>query len=197
MEKLTQFVSKSFENNNNTTLTDHCLNLTFEVQNSPVTPSIKTEKEFTCDEAKKPKNWLISDIEKTDHSSTVGIDLRLNTARNLNNVKCNDMEETNCDPKKETKWCKNNNALKSADCYNSTDSKDSTLCSENICDRSCEKKDDTNKDNSICEENEHKIYSKMERENVLKIKITKHWRLTATVLMLDRLQENSLVQEPH
>ncbi|XP_060536859.1 short stature homeobox protein 2-like [Cylas formicarius] len=84
MDKLTQFVSKSFENNNNTS--DQCLNLTFEVKNtSSESPSIKSEKEYQ-DEARKPKNWLISDIRKTPSPPPHGcIDLSLNAGFIKNN----------------------------------------------------------------------------------------------------------------
>lgn len=166
MEKLTQFVSKSFENNNNTTMSEHCLNLSFDVKSPSSSPPIKIEKEFPCtqDDAKKPKNWLISDIEKTaDKSSSVGIDLRLNSTRILNNVKCNgrsDLTDTkNCEPEAQTKWCKNNVDVKTSHNYYplpSNNIEDSKSCSDTIaCDKNYEKKEDCNQDNN--EETENKI----------------------------------------
>lgn len=90
MDKLTQFVSKSFESNNNT---DQCLNLTSVKSVEGVikceqdSPIIKDESRSTGENRKiktKPvaKNWLISDspsapIEKST-SPSLGIDLRLN-----------------------------------------------------------------------------------------------------------------------
>uniref|UniRef100_A0A6P7GK04 Uncharacterized protein LOC114343365 n=1 Tax=Diabrotica virgifera virgifera TaxID=50390 RepID=A0A6P7GK04_DIAVI len=158
MEKLTQFVSKSFENNNN----EHC-HMTFEVKNSSVSPLIKIEKEL-CDDVKKPKNWLISDIEKPVNT-TVGIDLRLNPSRNFFTEKCNESSETSsvvpektCDSEK-TKWCKNNLSIQSQDPYLSSSevkTVDETN-SEKSCEKSCEKTEDCNKDTNVSEESDHKI----------------------------------------
>lgn len=151
MEKLTQFVSKSFENNNNPSLTDH---ISYEVKISSISPLIKTEKEFiTSDDIKKPINWLISDIEKSDNIN-IGVDLRLNPSRNSKSVydsddKCNKNSDTNCEVEKTTKWCKNNvNNLDS-------DNKDSDTCSDK-CEKIYDKKD-CNKDNNVSEQSEHKI----------------------------------------
>lgn len=84
MDKLTQFVSKSFESNNNAG--EQCLNLSFDARKT----SVKTEKEFVEERTKKPKNWLISDIENNGSSQTQGcIDLRLN----LNNAKNDDSDK--------------------------------------------------------------------------------------------------------
>ncbi|KAL1493031.1 hypothetical protein ABEB36_011173 [Hypothenemus hampei] len=78
MEKLTQFVSKSFENNNNTG--EQGINLSFEMKNNDSPSSVKTEKEYIEEHiSKKPKNWLISDIEKSPPASHGCIDLRLHT----------------------------------------------------------------------------------------------------------------------
>lgn len=165
MEKLTQFVSKSFENNNNTTMSEHCLNLSFDVKSPSSSPPIKTEKRLPCiqGDSKKPKNWLISDIEKiADKSSSMGIDLRLNTTRILNNVKCNgqsDLIDTkNCESDTQTKWCKNNLDVKTSNNYYSllsNEIEDSKSCSDTTtCDKKYEKKEDCNQDN---EETENKI----------------------------------------
>lgn len=76
MEKLTQFVSKSFENNNNTSVSEQCLNLTSIKTSS--SPSIKMEDDCQQDDPKRPKNWLISDLQKNNSAANFGIDLRLN-----------------------------------------------------------------------------------------------------------------------
>lgn len=164
MEKLTQFVSKSFENNNNTTMSEQCLNLSFDVKSPSSSPSIKTEKElpYTQDNAKKPKNWLISDLKKTtDKIPSMGIDLRLNSSRILNSVKCNghsDLTDTkNSETEAQTKWCKNNLDVKTSHNYyplTSTAIEDSKLCSD-TCDKQIEKKEDCNQDTN--EERENKI----------------------------------------
>ncbi|KAJ8923534.1 hypothetical protein NQ315_010112 [Exocentrus adspersus] len=154
MEKLTQFVSKSFENNNNTTMSEHCLNLSFDVKSPSSSPPVKTEKELPCiqDDARKPKNWLISDIEKhTDNSSvSVGIDLRLNSSRLLNSVECNGHSDLtnakNCETDAQTnKWCKSNLDVKTASQHNyyplvSNDVEDSKSCPDTVCDKNYEKK---------------------------------------------------------
>lgn len=158
MEKLTQFVSTSFENNNNnnnTKLTDQCLQS--KLDSASFSPQhIKTEKELSHQEdAKKPKNWLISDIEDNcDNSSAVGIDLRLNSSRVLSNVKCNEQSDVtgdkNCFSKKQ-KWSENNVFVK-----NSTENR---LSSEQRNLKSCiDVFDKTSNDQeNTCEENENKM----------------------------------------
>lgn len=119
MEKLTKFVSTSFENNNNNTtkIGDECLQSKFETNSFSLQP-IKTEKEIlNQDESKKPKNWLISDIEDSDNSAAVGIDLRLNPPRVLSKVKCNDKSDIHSDENafsKKHKWCESNVFVKSS-----------------------------------------------------------------------------------
>ncbi|CAG9855518.1 unnamed protein product [Phyllotreta striolata] len=154
MEKLTQFVSKSFENNNNPTLADH---MSFEAKPPPASPRIKTEKDFASDDVKKPKNWLISDIEKNE-SPSIGIDLRLNPSRSFVGDKCTENSlpdpepgvKKNCEVEKTTKWCKS--TVKPVD----SDKKESNSCSDKFCDKVGEKSD-CNEDNNVPEENEHKI----------------------------------------
>ncbi|CAH0561896.1 unnamed protein product [Brassicogethes aeneus] len=162
MEKLTQFVSKSFENNNNNTMSEQCLNLTYDVKNN--SPPIKLEKDF--DEAKKPKNWLISDLQKSQ-SPTIGIDLRLNTSQNDNE---NAENSENSDKQtNSTKWLKNNtdvkNSPKNSYCSMSSpiDLEDSKSCSETvISDKNFDKKD-INEDNNATEE---KIFILTEKEDI-------------------------------
>ncbi|XP_018573119.1 short stature homeobox protein 2-like, partial [Anoplophora glabripennis] len=145
----------------NTAMSEHCLNLSFDVKSPSSSPSIKTEKEFPCtqDNAKKPKNWLISDIEKTttDTSPSLGIDLRLNSTRTLNGVKCNghlNLTDTkNCDTEAQTKWCKNNLDVKTSHNYYPLTSND---IDDSTCDKKYEKKEDCNQDNN--EERENKIF---------------------------------------
>ncbi|XP_063929491.1 short stature homeobox protein-like [Zophobas morio] len=93
MEKLTQFVSKSFENNNNTTVSEQCLNLTSAIKTSP---AIKMEDEFQTpsEDTKRPKNWLISDLQKNSTQQTFGIDLRLNNSQILYNSYHQDKSES-------------------------------------------------------------------------------------------------------
>lgn len=157
MEKLTQFVSTSFENNNNNTTkpTDQCLQSKLETASFSPQP-IKIEKEqFHQDDAKKPKNWLISDIEdNSDSSSAVGIDLRLNSLRVLSNLKCNEQSEIpgekNCFSKKQ-KWCENNVFVKaSAENCISSDHSNSKSCID-VFDKS------SNDQENNCEENENKM----------------------------------------
>ncbi|KAJ3639729.1 hypothetical protein Zmor_003070 [Zophobas morio] len=93
MEKLTQFVSNSFENNNNTTVSEQCLNLTSAIKTSP---AIKMEDEFQTpsEDTKRPKNWLISDLQKNSTQQTFGIDLRLNNSQILYNSYHQDKSES-------------------------------------------------------------------------------------------------------
>lgn len=156
MEKLTQFVSTSFENNNNSTkVSDQCLQSKLETDNFSPQP-IKTEKELSHhDDAKKPKNWLISDIEdNSDNSTAVGIDLRLNSSRVLSNVKCNEQSDVsgdkNCFPKK-PKWCENKFFVKTPteNCA-SGEHQNSKSCID-VFDKS------SNDQENTCEENENKM----------------------------------------
>lgn len=157
MEKLTQFVSKSFKNNNNNTMSDQCLNLTFDVKTS--SSPIKLEKEF--DESKKPKNWLISDLQKSQ-SPTIGIDLRLNANQPVSlineseNIENNENSEVSpdCVPNTDAiKWIKNNSEVKhspkSSYCSisSSIELEDSKSCPETV----FSDKKDNNEDNR-CEQ---------------------------------------------
>lgn len=157
MEKLTQFVSTSFENNNNNTtkISEHCLQSKRDVTSISPQP-IKTEKELSNKEdVKKPKNWLISDIEdNSDNSSSVGIDLRLNSLRVLSNLKCNEQIDVpgdkNCFAKKQ-KWCENNVFVRSPtdDCI-LPEIQNSATCIDDY-DKS------SNDQENTCEENENKM----------------------------------------
>ncbi|XP_057657817.1 short stature homeobox protein-like [Diorhabda carinulata] len=218
MEKLTQFVSKSFENNNNS---EHS-HMSFEVKNSPVSPPIKTEKEMICDDVKKPKNWLISDIEKNENN-TVGIDLRLNSSRNFFHEKCTDKVNSdissvtagkNCESEKSTKWCKSNLSGQSHSTCNHIEIKQTEeTIAEKSCEKKYEKKDDFSKDNSVCEDNEHKIFVMNEsdenidellsRENTninhsASVKSTTKQRRSRTNFTLEQLNElERLFDETH
>lgn len=80
MEKLTQFVSKSFENNNNR-VTRPALNLKT-TEDSVIDndkDETKSEKSDSGEEntSVKPKNWLISNLPKP--AVSYGMDLRVNT----------------------------------------------------------------------------------------------------------------------
>lgn len=118
MDKLTKFVSTSFENNNNSTkIVNEYLQSKFEMNRFSLQP-IKTEREIPVqDELKKTKNWLISDIEDSDNASAVGIDLRLNSSRVLSNVKCNEQSVIQSDKNvfsKKQKWCETNIFVKNS-----------------------------------------------------------------------------------
>lgn len=153
MEKLTQFVSTSFENNNNNNnvkLTDKCLQSKLDARSISPRP-IKTEKQFSHQEdAKKPKNWLISDIE----DNSVGIDLRLNTSRVLSNVKCNEQTDVpgdkNCVSKK-PKWSENNVFVKSPTESRLMPEHQNLKTCVDIFDKSCNDQENT------CEDNEDKM----------------------------------------
>lgn len=149
MDKLTQFVSKSFESNNNT---DQCLNLT---SVKTVESVIKCEQSSPVGEeqkASKPvaKNWLISDTTAVGSStpSSLGIDLSLNNNSNVvyssflvNNedreaskTTDNAKQSTGCNAK--NKWLFENNIEVSKNSYSSSSSsppidlEDSKSCSE-------------------------------------------------------------------
>ncbi|KYB29882.1 short stature homeobox [Tribolium castaneum] len=138
MEKLTQFVSKSFENNN-TTVSEQCLNLTSNIKTSP---TIKMEEEvISQDDAKRPKNWLISDLQKNTQS--FGIDLRLNNTPIFYNQ---DKTETQSEQTAVVKWFENNSGVKTPSPKNSycsssspIDLEDSKSCPETV---ASEKNDD-------------------------------------------------------
>lgn len=89
MEKLTQFVSKSFENNNNNnaaTAAEQCLNLTSTkgaLETAIKSEDCPQEETRSIEEQKaKPaaKNWLISDTPKPPPPS-LGVDLRMNSSQ--------------------------------------------------------------------------------------------------------------------
>lgn len=195
MEKLTQFVSKSFENNNNnnnnntTVSSEQCLNLTtFDIK---TTSPVKIEKDCPhfnntinntitnsiIDDAKKPKNWLISDLKNTsDNSPTLGIDLRLHNTTNqtlyssIVNDKHSDMSDSdisiNDHKQSQPNWLHNNLDVKASPKHNSYCSlsspinlEDSKSCSETVLSEKNDDKriDDTNKDNIVCEDHENKM----------------------------------------
>lgn len=135
MDKLTQFVSKSFENNNNAG--EQCLNLSFDVKNNSSSPSVKSEKDYTEEHiTKKPKNWLISDIEKSPSPTFGCIDLRLHP----DNSKSNDISDEVYQTEKE-KF--------SAD-MRTVDVDDSKSCHDTV---NCEKREDSNEDTACDDEN--------------------------------------------
>lgn len=144
MEKLTQFVSKSFENNNNTTVSEQCLNLTSNIKTSP---SIKMEEEFQTtppDDTKRPKNWLISDLQKTTNHQSFGIDLRLNNTQILYNSTYNHQDKTEVATSEQStvvlgaKWFENSSDVKTPSPKNSycssspIDLEDSKSCPETV-----------------------------------------------------------------
>lgn len=148
MEKLTQFVSKSFESNNNGVA--DCLNLAKEC-------AIKSEDDLIQEETKpveeqsktKPvaKNWLISDSPKT--SPTLGVDLRLNSSHVV------------CGPAPECKWFENDVDVKSPspkNTYSSSSSPPIDLEDSKSCDRTEEDKqpsaipkESASNDKKLCE----------------------------------------------
>lgn len=143
MEKLTQFVSKSFENNNNTTVSEQCLNLSSNIKASP---TIKMEEDSPTpqEDTKRPKNWLISDIQKTTPQS-FGIDLRLNNAQMLHNNASYNQEQVNeneqspvVDKDLGAKWLESNADVKTPSPKNSycssspIDLEDSKSCPETV-----------------------------------------------------------------
>lgn len=97
MDKLTQFVSKSFENNNNNSVANVEQNAKMRVESPVLDGFIKSENDTTSDtknseddsqkdsketrQAPVAKNWLISDTPKQS-IPTFGIDLRLNNNPN-------------------------------------------------------------------------------------------------------------------
>lgn len=157
MDKLTQFVSKSFESNNNT---DQCLNLT---SVKTVESVIKCEQRSPVGEEQKAKpvakNWLISDTTPVTSSTPppLGIDLRLNnnsnviyssslvnnedreTSKTAENLK----QSTGCNAK--NKWLFENNIEVSKNSYSSSSSsppidlEDSKSCSETLTSETADK----------------------------------------------------------
>lgn len=157
MDKLTQFVSKSFESNTNT---DQCLNLT---SVKTVESVIKCEQTSPVGEDQKvkpvAKNWLISDATPVTSSTPppLGIDLRLNnnsnviynsslinnedheTLKSAENVK----PSTGCNAK--SKWLFENNIEVSKNSYSSSSSsppidlEDSKSCSETFASETADK----------------------------------------------------------
>ncbi|CAG9759447.1 unnamed protein product [Ceutorhynchus assimilis] len=140
MDKLTQFVSKSFENNNNAG--EQCLNLSFEIKNASSSPSVKSEKDYTEELlSRKPKNWLISDIEKSPSPMHGCIDLRLHPSENS---KSNDKSDDQTEQEPFSAEVR------------SVDADDSKSCPEIV---DCEKREDSNEDNGCDDENsDNKIY---------------------------------------
>ncbi|KAH1030066.1 short stature homeobox protein 2 [Dendroctonus ponderosae] len=143
MDKLTQFVSKSFENNNNNNAGEQCLNLSFEAKSFEASPSVKSEKEYPEEHiTRKPKNWLISDIEKSPSPTHGCIDLRLHSDNSKSNDKCEKIFQTAQEPL-------------SAE-LKTVDTNDSKMCTEHV---NCEKQEDSNEDTQCDDENsDHKIY---------------------------------------
>lgn len=162
MEKLTQFVSTSFENNNNNTggMTEQRVNLQIDAQGASLDSSVKRENELSCgyqDNIKKPKNWLISDIKvKCDSSASVGIDLSLSSVNVLNKVKCNGQTQISNDKKcciKKREWREvNTDGKMSSECHNNKDCSYSKSRVENL-----SAKQDVNSENKDCEENKSSI----------------------------------------
>ncbi|ERL94242.1 hypothetical protein D910_11523 [Dendroctonus ponderosae] len=142
MDKLTQFVSKSFENNNNNNAGEQCLNLSFEAKSFEASPSVKSEKEYPEEHiTRKPKNWLISDIEKSPSPTHGCIDLRLHSDNSKSNDKCEKIFQTAQEPL-------------SAE-LKTVDTNDSKMCTEHV---NCEKQEDSNEDTQCDDENsDHKI----------------------------------------
>ncbi|RZC36007.1 hypothetical protein BDFB_000638 [Asbolus verrucosus] len=153
MEKLTQFVSKSFENNNNTTVSEQCLNLT---SNIKISPTIKMEEEFQTtpqEDTKRPKNWLISDIQKNNtHHQTFGIDLRLNNTQILYNTNFNHQDKNDT---LGAKWFDNNADVKTPSPKNSycssspIDLEDSKSCPETVASEKNEEEKQEHVDKSV------------------------------------------------
>ncbi|XP_066248750.1 short stature homeobox protein [Euwallacea similis] len=98
MDKLTQFVSKSFEANNNSGV--QCLNLSIDATGNS-SPKVKSEREYTEKHGKKPKNWLISDSDKGTSPNHGCIDLRLIP----NNLRNNDINSGDITSDHQEKLC--------------------------------------------------------------------------------------------
>lgn len=158
MEKLTKFVTKSFEKDRSSA-PYNCLNISCNPKCSSPLSHIKNENGLSNihqDETKKTKNWLISDIEKpVDNSGSNGIDLRINSSRSEKSVE-DLQDEENCDSKKQ-KWRKHSPSVEpSILCcaFTSSDKNESKLGDEtssekNFCIRDNSTSDET--DNKICE----------------------------------------------